>query len=164
MQNILLLLFLGLIASAVCFITGIQPAAFWEQIKPPCTFMPFRLLRSLFRFWCLKKITLPLCTGCILTIAGLMISENGFRIFTQERRLTTLIVSSGNLILCVTLPLQNLACSTPCLIGYCIVGYSLLLLPVFGDKLISSNKKYTKEVRTMKKLPSGFFLQLYPFQ
>jgi len=85
MQNILLLLFLGLIASAVCFITWNTACSFLGTNKTTVYIYAIPVVTVIVSVLVLdEKITLPLCTGCILTIAGLMISENGFRIFTRK--------------------------------------------------------------------------------
>lgn len=79
-QNISLLLFLGLIASALCFVTwntacnflGTNRTTVYIYIIPVVTVIVSILVLK-------EKITLPLSIGCILTIAGLIISENGFK-------------------------------------------------------------------------------------
>lgn len=85
MQNILLRLFLGLIASAVCFITWNTACSFLGTNKTTVYIYAIPVVTVIVSVVVLEeKITLPLCTGCILTIAGLMISENGFRFFTRK--------------------------------------------------------------------------------
>jgi len=84
-QNISFLLFLGLIASALCFVTwntacsflGTNKTTVYIYLIPVVTVFASILVLG-------EKITPPLSIGCILTTAGLVISENGCKSLSKK--------------------------------------------------------------------------------
>lgn len=80
LQNIALLLFLGVAASALCFVTwntackflGTNKTTLYIYLIPVVTVIVSIIVLD-------EKITLPGSIGCLLTIAGLGISENIFK-------------------------------------------------------------------------------------
>ncbi len=79
-KNVGLLLFLGLVASALCFVTwntaceflGTNKTTLYIYLIPVVTVIASMIVLD-------EKITLPGSIGCLLTITGLIVSENGLK-------------------------------------------------------------------------------------
>ncbi len=85
LQNIGLLLFLGVAASALCFITWNMACNFLGTSKTTVYIYLIPVITVIASIIILhEKITLPGCIGCTLTIAGLSISEGLFKIKTTK--------------------------------------------------------------------------------